>query len=223
MGSMDAREFVSDLETVRDDLVRRLAGAGRESLGGDGTPRPGDLTKLLQIALANEINVSELAAAWVPATAEVDIKIALARPAGDEARHFELVAGRLQALGFDPERFVPPGPSPLFGYLRSLETSVERVAAGLFTLESIAYSVNQRFMQVCALRGDQETARIYRDHIQPDEQAHRDLGSALREKYATDDGSQARARAAVLRTLEIAGAQRAKAAERLGTACLPGC
>ncbi len=49
---------------------------------------------MLQVALANEISVSELAAAWMPSTQEVDVKIALARQAGDEAGHFQLVADR---------------------------------------------------------------------------------------------------------------------------------
>ena len=50
---------------------------------------------MLQVALANEISVSELAAAWMSNTPEVDVKIAFARQAGDEAGHFELVADRL--------------------------------------------------------------------------------------------------------------------------------
>ena len=67
---------------------------------------------MLQLALANEISVSELAAAWMPSTPEVDVKIALARQAGDEARHFELVADRLVALGFELAGFQPPAANP---------------------------------------------------------------------------------------------------------------
>jgi hypothetical protein len=88
---------------------------------------------MLQAALANEISVSELAAAWMPSTREVDVKIAFARQAGDEAGHFQLVAGRLGALGFDVAGFRPPGTNPLFEYLRGLSTTIERIAAGLFT------------------------------------------------------------------------------------------
>ena len=46
------------------------------------------------------------------------------------------------------------GQNPLFDYLRGLSTTVERVAAGLFTLESIAYAVNDNFMAFCDQRGD---------------------------------------------------------------------
>ena len=102
-------------------------------------------------------------------------------------------------------------------------TTVERVAAGLFTLESIAYAVNENFMAFCSQRGDAETVRIYREYIQPDEQRHHRLGRELLAKYATDEPSQARARVVVGRVLEFATAGRAQAAARLGTACLPGC
>ncbi len=223
---METHEFVRDLESLRDERLRGLAGTGGvppEERGAGEGPSAGDAVGLLQIALANEIGVSELAAAWMPATPEVDVKIALARQAGDEARHFMLVAERLRALGFDPDGFTPPGPNPLFDYLRALPTSIERIAAGLFTLESIAYDVNDRFIQLCESRGDRETARIYREHIQPDEAAHRDLGRTLLLKYATGQDARTRARSAVLRTIEIAAAQRARAAERLGTRCFPGC
>lgn len=224
---MRAHDFVKELESLKDDRLRDLAESGRGALGDSRAPggpeEGGDLVKLLQIALANEISVAELAAAWVPSTPEVDVRVALARQSGDEARHFQLVEGRLASLGFDIGRFAPPGPNPLFEYLRALPTSVERVAAGLFTLESIAYSVNENFMRLCAGRGDDETVRIYREHIQPDEQAHQRLGRTLLEKYATTDESQSAARRAVLKTLEIASALRAKAAERIGTCRFPGC
>ena len=132
----------------------------------------GDATKLLQVALSNEINVSELASLWMPTTPEVDVKIAFARQAGDEANHFNLVAHRLSALGFDAATFTPPPANPMFVYLRGLTATVERVTAGLYVLETIAYGVNENFIALCEARGDAETVRIYREYIQPDERAH---------------------------------------------------
>jgi hypothetical protein len=119
--------------------------------------------------------------------------------------------------------FKQPAENPLFQYLRSLSTTVERVAAGLFALESIAYAVNENFMAFCDQRGDAETARIYRDYIQPDERAHQELGQQLLGKYATTADLQRVARDTVAKVLEIAAAGRAQAAQRLGTACFPGC
>ena len=217
---MDAIAFVQELDAFKVERLAPIVGAGQTSLLGGA---PGDAKKMLQVALANEISVSELAAAWMPNTPEVDVKIAFARQAGDEAGHFELVAERLVALDFDIAGFRPPGANPLFDYLRSLSTTVERVAAGLFALESIAYAVNENFMAFCDRRGDAGTVRIYREFIQPDEQRHQQLGRQLLVKYAADSISQDRARSAVGRVLEIAAAARAQAAERIGSACFPGC
>ena len=217
---MDASAFLQELDAFKAELLSPIVGAGQTSLLGGAT---GDATKMLQVALTNEISVSELAAAWMPSTPEVDVKIALARQAGDEAGHFQLVADRLVALGFDIAGFQPPGGNPLFEYLRGLSTTVERLAAGLYTLESIAYAVNENFMAFCQQRGDAETVRIYREYIQPDELRHHELGRQLLVKYATEPGSQQRAKEVVGRVLEIATAARAQAAARMGTACLPGC
>jgi uncharacterized ferritin-like protein (DUF455 family) len=217
---MDGTAFVQELDAVKAERLSPIVGAGQTSLLGGA---PADVKRMLQVALANEISVSELAATWMPSTAEVDMKLALARQAGDEARHFELVADRLVALGFELARFRPPGPNPLFDYLRSLSTTVEHVAAGLFTLESIAYAVNENFMAFCERRGDAETVRIYREYIQPDERAHQQIGRRLLVKYATELASQQRAKEVVTRVIEIATATRTQAAERMGTACLPGC
>jgi uncharacterized ferritin-like protein (DUF455 family) len=217
---MDPHAFVQQLEDYKAGLLAPIVGASRTSLTDDATA--GDAIALLQIALANEINVSELAALWMPSTPELDVKLAFARQAGDEASHFGLVADRLTALGFDVGSFSPTA-NPLFDYLRGLTSTVERIAAGLFTLESIAHGVNQNFMAFCAARGDHETVRIYDAYIQPDELAHQQLGARLLAKYASTDEQQALATAAVARLLELAITTRAKAAARLGTACIPGC
>ena len=211
--------FVDELEYWKSQRLAPIVGAGRMSLGGDAQ---GDPTQLLQVALANEINVSELAAAWMPTTRELDVKLAFARQAGDEAGHFQLVADRLTALGFDVATFAQTD-NPLFQYLRGLTSTVARIAAGLFTLESIAYGVNENFMALCERRGDAETVRIYREYIQPDERAHQQLGQRLLAKYATTPELQEIARDTVTRVFEIASATRASAAARLGTACIPGC
>jgi uncharacterized ferritin-like protein (DUF455 family) len=216
---METTSFVRELETFKTELLAPIVAAGRTSLA-DGTP---DAKRMLQVALVNEISVSELAAAWMPSTPEIDVKIAFARQAGDEAGHFQLVSERLAASGFDVAAFQPPGDSPLFQYLKSLSTTVERVAGGLFTLESIAYAVNENFMVFCDQRGDADTARIYREYIQPDERAHQQLGQQLLAKYATTPDLQRAAREVVGKVLEIAAAGRAQAAARLGTACFPGC
>lgn len=211
--------LITELEQLKAEKLAPIISAGRMSLDGAA----GDARTMLQVALANEINVSELAALWMPTTAELDVKLAFARQAGDEAGHFMLVADRLRALGFDVDEFSPPGENPLFRYMQGLTSTVERIAAGLFTLESLAYAVNENFMAFCAARGDDETVRIYREYIQPDERAHQELGQRLLAKYAITPTLEQLARDTVAKVLELAAATRAKAAEKLGSACFPGC
>ncbi len=214
--------LIDELEALKTERLTPIIAAGRTSLT-DSASSSSSSKAMLQIALVNEINVSELAARWMPTTAEIDVKIAFARQAGDEAGHFQLVSDRLTALGFDVSSFTPPAENALFRYLASLSTTVERIAAGLFTLESLALAVNENFIAFCETQGDVETVRIYREYIQPDERAHQQLGERLLAKYATTPDQQAAARAAVIRVLELAAAGRAKAAETLGAACFPGC
>ncbi len=212
--------FVDELAARSHDRLAAMVAAGRASADGAGATAE---KALLQVALVNEISVSELAASWVATTKDVDAKLAFARQAGDEAGHFELVAGRLRAHGFDVDAFTPPAANPLFEYLAKLETTVERVAGGLFTLESIAYGVNENFIAYCRARGDAETVRIYEEIIQPEEREHQAIGRRLLEKYATTDEARGRATAVVDRVLDIATAGRAAMATKLGVSCFPGC
>jgi hypothetical protein len=209
--------FADELAAHAHDRLTAIIDAGRTSSGD------ADARALLQVALVNEISVSELAASWVASTPEVDVKLAFARQAGDEAGHFQLVADRLRALGFDVDGFVPPAANPLFQYLATLQTTVERIAAGLFTLESIAYGVNENFIAYCRTQGDAETVRIYETIIQPEEREHQAIGRGLLDKYASSPDSRARATATVDRVLEVATTSRAAAAKRLGVTCFPGC
>ena len=216
--TLDAQTFVNELEATNQAALAQFGEA--EPIAAQ---TPVELQQLLQVALANEISVSELAAAWMPSTRETDVKIALAQQTGDEANHFSLIEGRMNALGISTAGFAPPALNPLFAYLRSLETTVERIAAGQFTLESIAYRVNERFMKYCELLGDQDTVKLYQHRIQPDELHHHRLGKTLLEKYAVTPEAQERARQAAARTLEIAQQVRLLATQKLGTSCFPGC
>lgn len=209
--------FVDDLAARSREPLDAIIASGR-AVGGSTETKA-----LLQVALVNEINVAELAASWVASTAEVDVKLAFARQAGDEAGHFQLVAERLRAQGFDPDAFVPPARNPLFAYIGSLTSTVERVAASLFALEAIAYGVNENFIAYCRAHGDAETVRLYEEIIQPEEREHQQIGRTLLAKYAVTDEDRARANAVVDQVLAIASSTRAAAATKLGVACFPGC
>jgi 1,2-phenylacetyl-CoA epoxidase catalytic subunit len=180
---------------------------------------------LLKIALKNEIEASEIAAFWMHSTPEIDTKLGLARQCGDEAKHYRLIEKRLVELGFQTESFSPlvAGYSPLFQWLKTLETTVERIAAGPFAREAIAIKRNAQFVMMLESSGDPVSGAIYREHIQPDEEWHHNFGRAILIKYATTTELQEKARNAALQTLKLADELREMAIKNTGTCAIPGC
>ena len=219
---MTADEFVRELAAENEALLKRLAPDDTLKPEVDGAL---NVPNLLKVALKNEVEATEIAARWLVATADVDVKLAFARQVGDEARHYRLIGDRLRAIGFDPDGVDPlaKGYGPLFTYLDSLETTVERVAAGQFTREAIAVVKNRQFIEFCERAGDRETAALYRDVIEPDERYHHELGRRLLLKLATTAEAQDAARRAAQQTLALAEELQVKALATAGIHHAPGC
>jgi len=210
----DVQTFLAELDVENARALERIGAAAAREPAGDVT-----VPRLLTLALKNELEATECAAMWLPTTREVDVKLALARQAGDEAKHFRLIEKRLGELGVatDAARFEPGPRSPL------LETTVERVAAGQFTREALAVVRNDEFIRFCESRGDAATAALYRDVIQPDERHHHELGRSLLARLATTEGAREQARAAARKTLELAEELQEIARLKMGVSRAPGC
>lgn len=213
--------FLAELDAQNRAALDRIAAAASA-----GDPAP-DLTvrKLLVLALKNEMEATECAAAWIPTTREIDVKLALARQAGDEAKHYRLIQTRLGELGVDASKHDPlaGGASPMLAYLLGLEGTVARVAAGQFTREALALVRNDAFIEYCDKTGDTGTAALYRDVIQPDERHHHELGRKLLAALATTDEAQRAAREAAAKTLALAEEIQEIARLKLGISRAPGC
>ena len=215
---MNSREFVDELERWNTEYFAGMSTA-------EDAASVTDVLTMVRIAMMNELEATELAALWLPTTPELDVKLGLARQVGDESKHFGLLAKRYRELGGDPDSFDPlqGGYSPLFEYLSRLTTSVERVAAGQFTREALAQKRNDMFLDFLRRTGDDGTARLYSDTIQPDEEYHHEFGRRMLLKYATTPELQNAAREASRRTLEIAGKLREAAILKTGMYQIPGC
>ena len=219
---MTAAEFVAKLDGENQAALRGLA--------PDATLTPElkgalNVPNLLKVALKNEVEATEIAARWLVTTDDVRVKMAFARQAGDEAKHFRMIGERLRQLGFDPEAIDPlaGGFGPLFAYLDSLSTTVERVAAGQFTREAIAVVKNRQFIDFCERVGDKDTAALYRDVIEPDERYHHELGRTLLLRLATSETEQEAAARAAQRTLALAEELQKRALATAGIHHAPGC
>jgi uncharacterized ferritin-like protein (DUF455 family) len=217
-----AEEFVAALDADNQTLLRALEPDATLTPEIDG---PLNVPNLLKVALKNEIEATEIAARWLVTSDDVAVKLALARQVGDEAKHYRLIADRLRQLGVDAGALDPlaGGYGPLFKYLDTLTTTVERIAAGQFTREAIAVVKNRQFIEFCERVGDKATAALYRDTIEPDERYHHELGRHLLLRLATTPESQAAATAAARRTLALAEELQKKALATAGIHHAPGC
>lgn len=219
--ALDSNEFVARLDK---EIGATLARLGQMSAAG-AMPETLTVERLLRLALKNELEATELAAVWLATTQELDVKLALARQCGDEAKHYRMIVERLAGMGVDAALIDPRegGYSPLFEFLRALESTPARVAAGQFTREGLALVRNRAFIEFCEARGDRETAALYRDVIQPDEQHHHELGRRLLARYAVTTADQQVAHDAAQRTLELAEEIQEMARMKAGISHAPGC
>jgi 1,2-phenylacetyl-CoA epoxidase catalytic subunit len=217
---VNGKDFVAGLMEEMNQLFDRLGEIDTLESESEGQV---DVVTLLRLALKSELEASELAGLWMPTTPEVDAKMCLAQQCGDEMKHYGMISRRLSELGEDLTDFDPlaDGHSPLYQYLRGLRTTVERIAAGPFTSEAIATVRNAQFVNFCRSVGDEGTAYLYDEVIQPEEQHHHELGRRVLEKYATTPELQELAAAAVRNTLAIADELRNLAARTTGVHNIP--
>ncbi len=219
---MEPMAFIKELEEENNTLLGRLEPGEALTAESGGSL---DIARLLKIALKNELEAFELSARWIESTPEVDVKLGFARQVGDEAKHYVMIENRLSELGVDLSGFNPIGPGygELFQYLTTLTDTVERLAAGQFTREAIALVKNRQFIELCETKGDDATAKLYREVIQPDETYHHKLGRSLLLKYALTDEQQQRARQASRKTLKLAEELTGLALKKAGIHHAPGC
>jgi 1,2-phenylacetyl-CoA epoxidase catalytic subunit len=200
---MNAHEFVAGLVAEMQAIFARLRDGQALEAESRGNV---DVVPLLRAALKSELEAAELGGYALPTTPEIDAKSAFAQQCADEMKHYRLIVARLAELGepligHDP---FAEGYSPLYHYVRSLKSTVERIAAGPFAREAIAEVRNAQFIKFCERSGDVETARLYRDVIQPEEVEHHRLGRAVLERLCNTPETQRLAAEATRNTLAIA-------------------
>src|ERR1700719_2207424 len=163
---MNGAEFVAKLKTENESILAKID----EPPLSWGVPKSDLVAVLIKMALKNEIEATEIAAEWVSTTPELNAKLALARHAGDEARHYQLIEEKARAMGISLDGFRPlDPPSPVLTYLRTLKTTPERIAGALVAREAMGGRRNVQFLAFLDRIGQRELAALYRDVINPDE------------------------------------------------------
>ena len=172
---MTSHEFVAGLVAEMHAVFARLG--ERQALEAESQGQV-EIVPLLKAALRSEIEAAELGGLALPTTPELDAKSAFAQQCGDEMKHYRLIVARLAELGVDVAHEDPlaDGYSPR----------------------------NEQFIALCEQMGDSETARLYRDLIQPEEVHHHELGRKVLERLCTTPELQQLAAEAARNTLAIA-------------------
>ena len=215
---MNGKEFVAQLKREHEVFLAKLD--DRPGTAGDSDALPA----LMKMALKNEIEAAEIAAEWVATTPELEAKVVLARHAGDEARHYQLVEERTRAMGIALDGFRPlDPPSPVLTYLRTLHTTAERIAAALVAREAMGGRRNAQFLAFLETAGQASLAALYRDVINPDEDRHHLAGCELLARLADAPATQEAARRAAQGLLETGDRVRSAALQQTGVPVVPGC
>jgi hypothetical protein len=196
--------FVAETDFKNQESFRGLvASSYLPALAGDGVA----IADMLRLEAKLAIESIESAAIWIADAESLEMKIVLGAQCGVHARQYQKLADRLSVLGLAAGSYDPRqgGYSRLFAFLRSLQTSEERVAAGLLTLGGAAVVRLEALLTVCGERGDDGTAELLREGLIPDEQRRADEGRDRLALLALSEESQGRARRAVFKTIELLG------------------
>jgi hypothetical protein len=195
--------FVSELEFKNQESFRGLLASGYLPAVNDGA----SVADMLRLELKFAIEFIEAAAIWIVDTESLELKILLGSECGVHARHYQFLQDRLAALGLAAGSYDPRqgGYSKLFAFLRSLQTGEERLATGLLTLGGAAVARLEALAGICEQGGDVETRELLRANLIHDEQRRADEGRERLILVATAEDSQARARRAVFKTIELLG------------------
>lgn len=201
---VNADAFVAEIEFKNQESFRGLVTSGYlPALAAEAA----SVADMLRLEAKLAIESIESAAIWIADSESLDMKILLGIQCGVHARQVHSLQDRLSALGLAPGSYDPRqgGYSKLFAFLRSLQTGEERAATGLLTLGGAAVARLGALLAFCQERGDQETANFLRDVLIPDEQRRSDEGRDRLVFLTTTEDSQARARRAIYKTVELLG------------------
>jgi hypothetical protein len=201
---VNADAYVAELEFKNQESFRGLVASGYlPALAGDGA----SVADMLRFESKFAIESIEAAAIWIADTESLEMKIVLGIQCGAHALHYQKLQGRLSALGLAPGSYDPRqgGYSKLFAFLRSLQTSEERVATGLLALGGAAVVRLESLAAYAEDKGDAESRDLVRDVLIANEQRRTDEGRDRLVLLATAEDSQARVRRATYKVVELLG------------------
>lgn len=195
--------YVTELEGKNQTSFDRLLANHREMVETEKL----SLADLLRVEVKTCLEAMEASAMWLTDTEDLPFKVALASYCGATAQRFSLLQQRLADLGVLLTDFSPLclGYSKLFAFFRSLQTVEERAAAGALTAGAFSLARFESLAGWAEIAGDHESAALLRSALPATEQEHVHEGRLALLGVAKNEESQARARRASFRTIELLG------------------
>lgn len=213
-------KLTDELNTRMQKLINQMSGKKEEN---EKTPNElPPIPLLLKAALKNEWETTLLTSNWVSDEEDSEFRISLARLAGDEAKHFELIKGRLvkydETISLEELNIR----TPMYSFLREQKSTFDRVVTGPFTREALAVARNELFLDYCKKREDSETISIYKI-IQEDESHHHQLGKTYLNKLIKNEDDYQKAYEKMMALLDIVEDIQEMIVIKKGLSHIPGC
>ena len=209
---MDGADFV---ETVRESNATALDRLGSDKALIATTDAALERERVLEAAAAAEAHAAVTFESWADDEADDRAREAFREAAARERDHHE----RVVALG--DEAAADPPPDALHEYLRGLEGTVERAAAGLVSRPLVASRSLLQVINFFVNEGDRTAAETFRDlRAETDDQvaAGGDVVAAV-----CEDGDRERAEDAAEGAIDAAYGEYADDLEALGIDPKPVC
>jgi len=211
------------LNTLKEKLTSRLAELSKQMAGEqnkDAKVPPMEI--LLKTAMKNEWESVLLTSHWITDEKDSEFRIALARLAGDEAKHFSLIEKRLSGLDDKLSTEELDIRTPLYHFLAKQKNTFDRVLTGPYVREALAVERNKIFLEHCEKIEDLETISIY-EQIQQDEYHHHELGEKLLGKLIQNEDDLKRSENLMNDMLKVVDDIQEMILIKKGICKLPGC
>lgn len=202
--------------TVRERMATELDRLGSEKALVAATEAQLDRERVLASTLAAERRAAETFDAWAATEADPDARAAFERVADLERGHADRVTGLLGDSDADATA------DPLHAHLRDLESTPERVAAGLVARPLVSDRSLLQVVNFFVNEADERAADVIRD-LRSETTALVDDGAALLDDCCTDDADWERALDAAEETVAVAYEAYAETLQGMGVDPAPVC
>lgn len=210
---MDGSAFVERVRSSNEQSLDRL---GSEKALVAATAGALERGTVLETAAAAEARAARTFDAWLADETDDTARGAFEEGRDRERDHLERVSE------YGDVESVDPAPDPLHEHLRSLDDSVERVAAGLVARPLVASRSLLQVINFFVNEGDERGATLFRElRAETDDQAER--GGEVVAAVCRSDEDESRALTAAGEAVDVAYAAYAETLEGMGVDPKPVC